>query len=137
MAEEENADVLDVPSTTLDQMVYGEKYPAPAFIKIDVEGGELDVLMGARAILLMQHPFVYCEVYEKWAESFGYTPGDLFHLMATVGYDGARAISKGEVKPLLVDEAVPAQLFDTSSDVLFFAASHSDLVAAFDKRFVR
>ena len=126
-----------VPLTSLDGEKEVRALRSIDFIKIDVEGGELDVLMGARAILLKEHPLVYCEVYEKWAESFGYTPGDLFHLMATMGYDGARAISKGEVKPLLVDEEVPAQLFDTSSDVLFFAASHSDLVAAFDKRFVR
>jgi len=106
------------------------------FIKIDVEGGELDVLKGARTILRKHHPLVYCEVYQKWLATFGYVPGDLFHFMATMGYDGARAISKGKVTPLLVDEPVPNGLFDTSSDVLFFTEQHSAMVAAFDKRYL-
>lgn len=107
------------------------------FMKIDVEGGELDVLKGAARTISRHRPLIYCEVYEKWAESFGYTPADLFEFLRTLGYEGARAISRGKVRSLSLSNSVPAHLFDESSDVLFFAAKHSHLIADFDNRYFR
>lgn len=46
---------LTVPVVHLDGVVE-EGYPAPDFIKIDVEGGELDVLEGARGLLERTRP---------------------------------------------------------------------------------
>jgi len=127
---------FSVSLTSLDAESDVQALPRIDFVKIDVEGGELDVLRGATKILEKHHPLVYCEAYEKWTASFGYTPDDLFHLMSTAGYKGARAISKGRVVPVLVEEPAPPGLFDTASNVLFFAARHSDMVAAFDKRYI-
>ena len=107
------------------------------FVKIDVEGGELDVLKGGARTISRHQPLIYCEVYERWAASFGYTPTDLFDFVRTLGYEDARAISGGKVRSLSLVKPVPAGLFDTSSDVLFFADKHSGLVADFDKRYLR
>jgi hypothetical protein len=41
--------------------VYTDGNPAPDFIKIDVEGGELEVLRGARQVLSQAGPVVICE----------------------------------------------------------------------------
>jgi FkbM family methyltransferase len=126
-----------VPLSGLDSQAEVQALASIDFVKIDVEGGELDVLEGAKQLLSRHRPCVYCEVYEKWAAAFGYTPADVFALMRTVGYEGARVISRGSVRPLMLDGPIPGGIFDTSSDVLFFGEKHREAVAAFDKRYLR
>ena len=107
------------------------------FVKIDVEGGELDVSRGGAETIRRHHPMVYCEVYEEWANSFGYTPRDLLGFARSLGYNGARAISKGALHVLPLDHDPPAGMFETSSDVLLFTDRHRKLVDSFDKRYLR
>ena len=126
-----------VSLTSLDAESDVQALPSIDFIKIDVEGGELDVWKGAAHTLRLHHPLVYCEVYEKWATSFGYTPGDLLAFARSFGYVGGRVISKGTVNALSLDQKPPPGMFETSSDVLFFADKHRSAVDAFDKRYLR
>src|SRR5688572_25748250 len=42
------------------------------FVKIDVEGGELNVLKGAARTLSAHQPIIYSELYERWTAAFGY-----------------------------------------------------------------
>jgi FkbM family methyltransferase len=49
-----------VPSLNLDYIV--DRYKAPQFIKIDVEGAEALVLKGAQKLLTEIRPVIYCEV---------------------------------------------------------------------------
>lgn len=53
---------IEVAATTLDQLLEAE--PAPAFIKIDVEGAEIEVLTGADRVLSEARPTLYLEVGE-------------------------------------------------------------------------
>lgn len=60
-----------VPTLTLDTLL--KSYSAPDFIKIDVEGAELQVLLGAKEILTQIRPKIYIEVgkdNEKITEIF-------------------------------------------------------------------
>jgi len=123
--------------TSIDAESEVQALPSIEFIKIDVEGGEFDVWKGAADTIKRHHPLVYCEVYEKWATSFGYTPGDLLACARSLGYTGGRVISKGKVHPLSLDENPPPGMFETSSDILFFADKHRAAVDAFDKRYLR
>lgn len=53
-----------VPSTTLDNCVYGEeRLRPPDIIKIDVEGAEFEVLEGATRALTEFHPTVFLEIH--------------------------------------------------------------------------
>jgi len=52
----------DVAATTLDEEA--EIGPPPALVKIDVEGGEEHVLLGASRLLAERKPIVICEVHE-------------------------------------------------------------------------
>jgi FkbM family methyltransferase len=122
--------------TSLDAESEVQRLTSIDFVKIDVEGGELDVWKGAAQTFRRHHPLVYCEVYEKWASSFGYTPGDLFAFAKFLGYTGARAITKGRVHAMSLETSSPPGMFDTSSDVLFFAEKHRKAVDAFDKRYL-
>lgn len=57
-----DAEFVTVEMTSLDDFVYEQHHSAPSFIKIDVEGGELEVLGGAARILQEARPVVVCEV---------------------------------------------------------------------------
>lgn len=122
--------------TSLDTQREVQMLPSIDFVKIDVEGGELDAWKGAAQTFRRHHPLVYCEVYEKWATSFGYTPADLLAFARSLGYTGGRAISRGAVHALSLENSPPSGLFDASSDVLFFTEKHRSAVDAFDRRYL-
>ncbi|MGP0030231.1 MAG: FkbM family methyltransferase [Acidimicrobiales bacterium] len=73
---------ITVAVQTLDEIVGGS---SPALIKIDVEGTELDVLRGARHLLLTDAPVVLFE-HCGHGNSFGITPADVRSFLAEVGY---------------------------------------------------
>jgi FkbM family methyltransferase len=50
-----------VPTVTLDWLL--ERFPAPRFVKIDVEGAELAVLRGATRLLAEARPAILCEIF--------------------------------------------------------------------------
>ena len=56
---------FDVPVTTVDIAWVDAGKPVVSALKIDVEGGELDVLKGARELLARDHPAV---LLEAWGE---------------------------------------------------------------------
>ncbi len=123
--------------TSLDTEREVEALASIDFVKIDVEGGELDVLKGAARTIWRHRPLIYCEVSETWAGAFGYAPDDLLQFMSSLGYREARAFSRGKVSLLNLDKPLPSGFLDTPSNVLFFADRHSGLVADFDKRYLR
>jgi len=82
--EQEPADatIQTIPATTLDALVFEDGYPPPSFIKMDVEGAELRVLLGGMRLLASARPSLVCEV--RWQATYepictllaahGYTP---------------------------------------------------------------
>jgi FkbM family methyltransferase len=76
---------LVAETISLDEFVFHQGYPAANLIKIDVEGAELKVLLGARRLLEEFKPVIICElhstelavqVYEELAR-LGYRLEDL------------------------------------------------------------
>jgi FkbM family methyltransferase len=124
-----------VSLTTLDEQVRANSITRLDFVKIDVEGGELGVLRGGAEALTRFRPFLYCEVYERWSSTFGYSSAELLSFVRSLGYTDARVMQKGQARSLSLEEAASAEWFADSSDVLFSASKHAPLVRAFDKRF--
>jgi len=63
-----DATILTVPVSTLDDFIYGDGNPPPDFIKIDVEGAEARVLLGATRLLSSVRPAIVCEV--RWGATY-------------------------------------------------------------------
>jgi len=75
------------PMKTLDGIAGDER---PALIKIDVEGGEREVLRGAQRLLAADAaPIVMLEVNHETSAAFGYEPRELIDLLP--GYEVWRA----------------------------------------------
>ncbi len=85
-----DGETVSVPSISLDSFVQ-QGNPFPDFIKIDVEGGECEVLKGGAGLFSQSHPALVCEVHheqaarwiEDWLEAQGYqaqwlVPPELF-----------------------------------------------------------
>ena len=105
------------------------------FVKIDVEGAELDVLRGGANTIARFQPLIYAEVFADWTRSFGYSPADLFEYIRAAGYTDARVI-RGELATALpLDGIGSVPDFDVSSNVLFFGDRHRALVQRFDRLF--
>lgn len=76
----------EVGCITLDSYVERESIEKIDFIKIDVEGAELDVLSGARNTLMQWKPLILMEVNETALAWHGRTSSELFTLMTSLGY---------------------------------------------------
>jgi FkbM family methyltransferase len=70
---------VDVEIVAIDDLVDAGRILPPSFVKIDVEGAELDVIEGMRRTIAAYHPVILCEMHGKNAafaslmESLGYT----------------------------------------------------------------
>jgi hypothetical protein len=58
--------LISVPVTTLDDFVAEGGLP-PRLIKIDVEGGEYEVLCGGANLFVNQRPFIIVEIHHQAA----------------------------------------------------------------------
>ena len=74
---------LTVRTETLDRVI--EPTHPVAFIKIDVEGGELGVLRGGMATLRRTRPVVVFECGLGGADLYGTQPSEVFDLLAGLG----------------------------------------------------
>jgi FkbM family methyltransferase len=59
-------EVINVPAITLDDFVAAGG-PPPQMVKIDVEGGEYEVLRGATTLFAAQRPLIIAEVHHQLA----------------------------------------------------------------------
>jgi len=58
-----SANVIEIETVTLDELVARSDVPPPDVIKIDVEGGAAEVLSGARETLARHKPAIFIELH--------------------------------------------------------------------------
>lgn len=78
--------VPDIEEITVELRTLDEVIPTDVridFIKIDVEGGELGVLLGADRILQKNQPLVIFEFGKGASDYYGTTPGQIFDILCT------------------------------------------------------
>lgn len=61
---------LHVKTVVLDEFVFEESHPLPDFLKIDIEGGEINALNGAQKLLTKARPKLLIATHGKKENSF-------------------------------------------------------------------
>lgn len=74
---------VEVQACKLDSMIKWARGTPVGFIKIDVEGTELDVIEGAWEIITRDHPAMMVEIYEPYSAC---PIGDIFGKLFGIGY---------------------------------------------------
>ncbi len=59
------ADECEVRCTTIDELVETGQYPAPDALKIDVEGYEYEVILGAERTIALHRPRIYFDTHAR------------------------------------------------------------------------
>ncbi len=80
---------LDVPSVTVDTFCQAVN-AKPDVMKIDAEGAEFKVLLGAKSLLREGRVTILCEVYPYLLERLGVTLEDLSGYLTSGGYRMSR-----------------------------------------------
>jgi FkbM family methyltransferase len=78
--------MIKVPVMTLDAYVGASALQRLDIMKIDVEGGELNVLRGAMATIQRHRPLILCEVESRRTRQWGYEPAAILEQLAAGGY---------------------------------------------------
>lgn len=121
-----------VPGIRLDSFAQRESLSHVDLIKIDVEGGELEVLQGAATILERDHPDLLVEVLPTNApdptrRTFRRQRADaLGQMLSALGYRCWRVPHDGPLEPL---EALVADCDAADSNYLFSVRTAAELVA--------
>lgn len=61
-------ETLDIEIVAIDDLVADGRLRPPQLVKIDVEGGEIDALMGMRKTIEQHRPPIVCELHDTAAE---------------------------------------------------------------------
>jgi FkbM family methyltransferase len=108
----------EVPARPLDDVLAERDITRVDAIKCDVEGAELGVLRGARAMLERDHPLLLLEIDERWAARYGNTGRDVLNLLAELGYRYERLVDDR----LLPPTGDPRQDLEEGRNFLFTAS---------------
>ena len=74
-----------VPVTTIDETIPTNL--KITLLKLDIEGGEYHALRGATSLIRRCRPYIAFEASHKSTGQYGVSSGDMYDLLATLGYD--------------------------------------------------
>jgi FkbM family methyltransferase len=118
---------MPVQIRTLDEILSAEKISRVDFVKLDVEGGELDVLLGAENLLrTVPRPIFLCEVLEKRTRPWGYSSRLIIDHLIKRDFEWFQLNASAELYPLQANEpefsgnfvAVPRESLNTVRHLL-------------------
>jgi FkbM family methyltransferase len=102
----------------LDDFVDEARLASVDFVKLDVEGAELDAIKGATKLLTSKgRPVLMVEVYDQRTEPWGYKACEIVQYLATLGYEWYQLDVDGRLESIATDRptydanliAVPAE----------------------------
>jgi FkbM family methyltransferase len=111
---------ITVALKTLDEIIpSNEKI---RFVKIDVEGGELGVLKGAKRVLSENKPIIIFEFGKGASEFYGSSPDDIFKLLCTEHGYHIYTLKYYIQKKKPVDFEMFQQYFNSGDEYYFIAS---------------
>ena len=105
--------------TTMDS--YLEKHPTRPidFVKLDVEGAEMDFLRGASRFLSSDsRPVIMCELADVRTEAWGYHSLEIYDTLALYGYQWFSVTPEGKLRPCPRKEQYHENLIAVPEDKL-------------------
>ena len=78
---------ISVQTISLDQYVAHHQVERVDVIKLDVEGGEIDVLRGAADVFIRLRPVLICEVLDAATQVWGYDARDIISVVQAYDYE--------------------------------------------------
>src|ERR1017187_3527792 len=91
--------LISVRVTTLDSYAKSVGLPALCFVKIDAEGGELDILKGSEGVINSARPLVLCEMSRIRTAAWGYRAADTYDWLTVRRYSWFSADRDGFLEP--------------------------------------
>lgn len=85
----------DIQITTVDDDIEQEQLPAPDFIKVDVEGWELEVLKGAQRTLQSARPDLFLEMHGDTMNEKRRKVAELVAFLTEAGYTNILHVESG------------------------------------------
>ena len=85
----------EIPITTLDAEIPAAKLPPPDFIKIDIEGWEIEALRGARDTLKTYRPDLFLEMHGETIREKQRKASEIVLFLWELGYQWIRHIETG------------------------------------------
>lgn len=84
----ETVEVVEVEATTIDRLAAEHAEKRMRFVKLDLEGGELRALQGARDTMNKSRPLIVFENdQDNSAQLYGYSKEEWFDFFAAAGYE--------------------------------------------------
>lgn len=113
---------VSVPMVTLDSLI-AQYQLSPEIVKIDVEGAEYLVLLGAQNLLQREHVQIYCEVHLHQGRgslgAFGHSIDEVFSLLKRHGFQIKQLALRKDSRIEEIEINDPGQL---SESVMLYAA---------------
>lgn len=94
-----SSDFVEIPSVTLDTYASENDIPNLRLMKIDVEGGELEVIKGASRVLRELRPIIVMEMSDALQAARGFTTPEFKKMLAADGYRSFTINDSGTLKP--------------------------------------
>ncbi|MCX6140207.1 MAG: FkbM family methyltransferase [Candidatus Kapabacteria bacterium] len=96
-------DFVEIPSVTLDTYLLDNQISNLRLIKIDVEGGELEVILGAERILRELCPIIVMEMSDSLQAAREFSTPEFKQMLALKGYRPYTINDNGTLKSSAVD----------------------------------
>jgi hypothetical protein len=104
--------VEDIPIVTLDEEILQAGLPAPDFIKIDIEGWEIEALRGARKTLELHKPALFLEMHGETLREKMRKADEIVTFLWEINYRRIRHIETGAaIGPENASAAVEGHLY--------------------------
>ena len=96
---------VEIDVKRLDEFLTESPLPSVDFVKLDVEGGEMDVLIGAMELLRSSsRPILMVEVEDIRTKPWGYRASEIVRFLAEIGYQWFSIAEDGLPHPINSDQ---------------------------------